>query len=338
MDYTKKTVKELTALCKAAGIKYSGKPKAILIELLTDTQAKAPKETVAAAAKEPPAAPKQDTGKFRINTKDQFYTAPAVAAKCVEKILEIHPAAASHFWIEPSAGTGAFLHALPRSFKKKGLDIDPQAADIEKADFLAWSPSKAQQAKQIILFGNPPFGRQSSLAKSFITKGCTFATLIAFILPKSFMKPSMSSAFATNFHNIHTEDVAANSFLLNGEPYDVPCVFQIWERRAEQRPQEKRAEPRGFSYVKPDESPQIAFRRVGVNAGRATTEVATASPQSHYFLKLDQPALAATLIAKNNAYEYPSNTVGPRSLSKGEVNAVLNAILAELLQDAPVDE
>lgn len=327
MDYTAKTVKELAALCKAAGIKYSGKPKATLIELLTD--AKAPKETTAA--------PKQDTGKFRINTKDQFYTAPAVAAKCVEKILEIHPAAAKYFWIEPAAGAGAFLHALPRSFKKKGLDIDPQDPTIEKTDFLAWSPSKAQQAKQIILFGNPPFGRQSSLAKAFISKGCTFATLIAFILPKSFTKPSMSSAFAANFHNIHTEDLPTAAFLLNGEPYDVPCVFQIWERRAEQRPQEKRVEPRGFSYVKSDESPHIAFRRVGVNAGRATTEVATSSPQSHYFLKLDQPALVAALIEKNNAHEYPSNTVGPRSLSKGEVSAVLNAILEEL-QGAPADE
>jgi hypothetical protein len=139
----------------------------------------------------------------------------------------------------------------------------------------------------------------------------------------------MSSAFAANFHNIHTEDLPAAAFLLNGEPYDVPCVFQIWERREEPRPQEKRAEPRGFSYVKADQTPHIAFRRVGVNAGRATTEVATASPQSHYFLKLDQPALIAALLTKNNAHEYPSNTVGPRSLSKGEVNAVLNAILVE---------
>ena len=29
----------------------------------------------------------QDTGKFRINTKDQFYTSPSVAKKCIEFII-----------------------------------------------------------------------------------------------------------------------------------------------------------------------------------------------------------------------------------------------------------
>lgn len=324
MDYTKKTVKELAALCKAAGIKYSGKPKAVLVQLLTDAQtpAKAPKETKESAKAH------QDTGKHRINTKDQFYTAPAIAAKCIEKILEIHPAAASHFWLEPSAGAGAFLNALPASFEKKGLDIDPQGPDIEKTDFITWSQPTTE--KPILLFGNPPFGRQSTLAKAFIAKGCTFAALIAFILPKSFTKPSMNGAFATNFHNIHTEDLPAASFLLNGEPYDVPCVFQIWKRCDQPRAAKEKVAPRGFFYVKSDQTPHIAFRRVGGNAGRATTEVATASPQSHYFLTLADPALVPALLEKNNAHTYPSNTVGPRSLSKGEVNAVLNAILEEL--------
>lgn len=31
---------------------------------------------------------RQDTGKYRINTNDQFYTSDAVAKQCVQRILE----------------------------------------------------------------------------------------------------------------------------------------------------------------------------------------------------------------------------------------------------------
>jgi hypothetical protein len=41
------------------------------------------------------------------------------------------------------------------------------------------------------------------------------------------------------------------------------------------------------------------------------------------------PAHHADIIEKINKHTFPSNTVGPRSLSKSEVNVVLNQIIAE---------
>ena len=267
----------------------------------------------------------QDTGKFRTQSLDQFYTKKEVAEKCVATILQIAPHTRTYQWIEPSAGKGTFLKALPATVNRLGIDLDPKSPFVKKGDFLLWEPS-GQSPK--IVFGNPPFGRQSSTAKAFIQHAASFASVIAFILPRSFVKPSMSNAFPLTFHCIHTESVEKDAFELNGSPYDVPCVFQIWEKRAQPRSVANKIQEEGFTYVK--ENYHIAFRRVGGLAGKAYLP-GDHSAQSHYFLKLEDRALpyCASIIEKINKHVFPSNTVGPRSLSKTEANEVINAIILE---------
>lgn len=268
----------------------------------------------------------QDTGKFRVNCKDQFYTQDAVAAACVASLIERYPCAVNYIWIEPSAGAGAFVNAFPAGSETVAIDIEPAAARILKADFLEWPAP--QTLKKCIVIGNPPFGRQSSLAKAFIRKAATFATLIAFILPKSFVKPSMSTAFPGAFHCKHSVELAKDSFVINGRPYNVPCVFQIWERCEEERAVIEKVEPVGFTYVKGSTEYDIAFRRVGGLAGRCyRAGSGSFSVQSHYFLKVADTSKASAIIEKVNAHRFPSNTVGPRSIAKGEANTVLNAII-----------
>jgi len=261
----------------------------------------------------------QDTGKFRTNGKDQFYTQEAVAKTCIDSVLALLPYTSEYLWIEPSAGNGSFLNHLP--FQKIGLDIDPKTADILKEDYLTWTPP----SQPSIVFGNPPFGRQSSLARAFISKSCGFANVIAFILPKSFTKPSMYKAFHMNFHRIHSEELAKDSFVLNGLPYDVPCIFQVWQKRDIERPLEEKILPMGFQYVK--ENYHIAFRRVGGNAGKCYKPGTHFNVQCHYFIRFDSDLYLDRMIEKINHHIFPSNTVGPRSLSKAEVNVVLNEII-----------
>ena len=284
----------------------------------------------------------QDTGKFRENTKDQYYTQKEVAAHCVQRILELLPAAvAEAAWIEPSAGKGVFLEAAKAAgiAGASGLDIDPKAEGIQKADFLLWNEPPA--GKAALIFGNPPFGRQGSAAKAFIKHAATFADAVAFILPRSFVKPSMSRAFPPRFHCLWSEELAANSFEVNGEPYDVPCVFQIWERREVDRDMPVAPTEKGFSYVKVPataaEACHIVFRRVGGTAGTcvAFDAAATYNKQVYYFLRLDgeyQPHVKK-IVAAVNGHVFPSNTVGPRSLSKGEATEVLNEVLEGVLAE-----
>ena len=270
---------------------------------------------------------KQDTGKFRINMKDQFYTNETVAKSCIQSIINLLPFTSDYLWIEPSAGNGSFLHNIPVSFQKIGLDLEPNAIDIVKQDYLKWIPPSN---KDIVVFGNPPFGRQSSLAKSFISKSCKFAKIIAFILPKSFTKPSMFNAFDLKFHLIHSTELDKDSFVINGSKYDVPCVFQIWQKADTDRKIEEKINPSGFEYVKANETYHIVFRRVGGLAGRCyKNDGSVFSIQSHYFIKLNDDIVcyADTIIEKINNHTFPSNTLGPRSLSKSEANIVINDII-----------
>ena len=291
---------------------------------------------------------KQDTGKYRTNTKDQFYTSPDVAKKCIQILIsrlhngELYSPVlplSSYLWVEPSAGNSAFLNSIPDTYDKIGIDIEPRSANILKQDFLTWMPPIHNQ-KPVIIFGNPPFGRQSSLAKAFVAHSCKFASTstIAFILPRSFVKPSMSCAFGLHFHCIHSSEVERNAFVLGGgdASYDVPCVFQIWQKRSVPRIVPEKITEKGFQYVKCDACSvwDIVIRRVGVYAGRcfdSDNNATEYNKQTHYFIKLDEQFVAAQyikqIVDKVNAHVFPTNTTGPRSLSKPEINIVLNTIL-----------
>jgi hypothetical protein len=260
----------------------------------------------------------QDTGLHR-SCKDQFYTRNDVAALCVDVLRKYVTTDVP--WIEPSAGTGVFLRLVPHSI---GYDIDPKDAAIQKIDFLQTEPPKG-----CVIFGNPPFGRQASLAKQFIRHAAKFAIWIGFILPRSFVKPSMQSAFPPNFHLLESIDLPKDSFIVNGNPYDVPCVFQVWKLESIPRSISATIAPNGFRFVKKTDSYSFAFRRVGINAGKCCRPSDTLSAQSHYFLQIDDETKIDHIVNASNLHTFPTNTTGPRSLSKHEATSFLNTAIAD---------
>jgi hypothetical protein len=274
----------------------------------------------------------QDTGKFR-DTKDQFYTKRAIAEICVKEIYETLPWASAEetLWVEPSAGAGAFLGiGLPKTVI--AIDKEPKHAGVLRGDFLTWEAPVGASEKPLIFFGNPPFGRQGSIAKKFLEHCCEQgADALAFILPRSFMKPSMCGCIPAEFHLLLQTELPKNSFEVNKKDYDVPCVFQIWERQATPRPPPTTVMPIGFEYVKPQSPYDLAFRRVGGLAGKCYTPANGAqrahSIQAHHFLKFAPGTDIKELQKKINSHIFPSNTTGPRSLSKGEINSVINLFM-----------
>lgn len=259
----------------------------------------------------------QDTGLQR-DCKDQFYTCEHVAKLCVDILLQHVPTTIP--WVEPSAGEGVFLRLVPHSV---GYDIDPKHPSIQKTDFL-----QLDVPQGCLVFGNPPFGRQSSLAKQFIRHAAEKADWIGFILPRSFMKPSMQSAFPLHFHLVESVELPDNSFLVNNNPYDVPCLFQLWKRETTNRNVETSASPEGFVYVKKTEPHSFAFRRVGINAGKCCLPSQDLSVQSHYFVRLDDQTKISSVIQASQSHTFPTNTTGPRSLSKHEATCFLNTAIA----------
>lgn len=97
---------------------------------------------------------------------------------------------------------------------------------------------------------------------------------------------------------------------------------------------------KGFQYVKETDPRDIVIRRVGVYAGRCfdsggvcagdINNATEYNKQTHYFIKLDQQLAVShvkEIVDNINAHVFPTNTTGPRSLSKPEINEVLNAVL-----------
>jgi len=101
---------------------------------------------------------------------------------------------------------------------------------------------------------------------------------------------------------------------------DVPCIFQIWQYKDEIRNEIKKQIPLHFKFVVKEDTPDISFRRVGVNAGTITTDINNKSFQSHYFIKFTNNKTINENIEKLKSLKFDfNNTVGPKSISKPEL-------------------
>lgn len=272
---------------------------------------------------------KQKKGLKR-NTIDKFYTKDDIVKFCFDIISEKLSINKNDLVIEPSAGNGSFINGIEKlSNSFKFYDIEPEHERITKQDYLLYDYQEDKENfNKIHIIGNPPFGRQSSLTIQFIKKSCEFCDTISFILPKSFKKDSLQKSFPLYFHLLHQNDLPNNSFLVNGSEHNVPCIFQIWEKRTENRMVKEKKEPEGFFFVKKAENPDISFRRVGVNAGKIDVNSQEKSIQSHYFLKFkNNKSLQDNInVLSKISFEF-NNTIGPKSISKQELIMKFNPLL-----------
>lgn len=156
---------------------------------------------------------------------DKFYTIPSYAKKCIDKVFELHDNSVFDLIVEPSAGNGSFFHQLDCN-NKIGIDIAPETEDVVKMDFFDYTPS----AENILVIGNPPFGKVSSNAIKFFNHAAKWATVIAFIIPRTFRRPSVQNKLNSRFHLVYDEDVPTSPCCFTPRMV-AKCCFQIWEKR-----------------------------------------------------------------------------------------------------------
>lgn len=236
---------------------------------------------------------------------------------CYEKVLELYPDKEFSLFFEPSAGTGAFYNLFPAK-QRLGIDLDPKCDGVKKQDFFEFAPPENET---IATIGNPPFGKNASLAVRFFNKAAEFSDVIAFIVPKTFQKKSLQNRLHLNFHLKLNEDLPKDAFVLDGEPYNVPCCFQVWERtHSKRRVQKVSLDNDFFSFVKKGEA-DFAVRRVGGRTGKANKDVSVCAEVSHYFLKVKGNRSIDRLIDQINDIDFTkiiNATAGVKSLSKPE--------------------
>lgn len=276
---------------------------------------------------------------------DRFYTKPSV----VDELLQHIDIKDYDVVVEPSAGSGSWSSKIEDCL---AIDIAPANEDIIQGDFLAddFLFDNIKKENKILVIGNPPFGRMANLAIKFINKSAEFADTIAFILPRSFRKESLQRKVHKNFWLVKDIDLFKESaFLFEGKDYFAPCVFQIWERREEERDTTiRKVEPIGWSYAKhysrtinkfntiTNEMEQkkvyyvnieeynLVVRRVGGKAGTAYVEnIDKKLVPPNYFLLVPNPKELAEEINKQSFNIH--DTVGPQSLTKNELTSFINS-------------
>lgn len=260
---------------------------------------------------------------------DKFYTIPEISKKCIETVASFYDWNSWDFVIEPSAGNGSFLSKIPTT-KRIGIDISPGSSDIIKQNYLTYRPPTSY--KNILVIGNPPFGKISSLAIQFFNHSAYFASTIAFILPRTFRRISVQNKLNEFFHLIHDEDIPSEPC-----PFDPPisakCCFQIWIRKENKRdivilhtshpdweflalgPLDKNDQPT------PPPNADFAIRAYGGNCGEIKdVQLHLLRPKSWHWIKAKAQS-ATTLIERFESLDYSisMDTARQNSIGRGDL-------------------
>lgn len=171
------------------------------------------------------------TSTVREEGLDKFYTKEHVSRKFVNIVDSLTNLSNWDLIVEPSAGSGSFFNHLPEH-NRIGLDISPQNTNIILQDFLTYIPDDVN--KRILVIGNPPFGKVSSLAVKFFNHASEWCDMIAFIVPRTFRRVSIQNKLNLHFHLIYDEEIPLSPCAFEPKMM-AKCCFQIWEKRNTQR-------------------------------------------------------------------------------------------------------
>jgi predicted RNA methylase len=271
---------------------------------------------------------KQTTEQVREAGLDKFYTIPAISEKCLNTIGAKYDWKKWDLVVEPSAGNGSFLTKIPTT-KKVGVDIDPEQTDIIKKDFFEYKPQSG--LSNILVVGNPPFGRVSSLAVKFFNHSAEWCNVIAFIIPKTFRRVSLQNRLHRKFHLVHDDEIPSEPCSFS-PPMQVKCCFQIWEKKAEDRdlvklstkhadwdflpygPLDKRGQP-----TPPKGADFVVLAYGGKCGSIVKTGLDTLSPKSWHWVKakISVPLLIERFGSLD--YSLSKDTARQNSIGRGEL-------------------
>ena len=177
-------------------------------------------------------------GNTRTTGLEQYYTPSQIANQLTRYMLEtlkINPGAT---WLEPAAGSGAFIDAMHRQGIANVLafDIEPKTSLAKKANFL----DTALTGSAMVCLTNPPFGRNHALSIPFFRHAAETSDTIAFIVPRSWRKWSIVNRLPADFIKIADFDLTVSYVDAAGvnlsKSSQLATIFQVWQRSTTPRP------------------------------------------------------------------------------------------------------
>jgi hypothetical protein len=249
---------------------------------------------------------------------DQFYTNVDCAKYFFDIIKSKLNLELFNHILEPSVGEGAFYHLFDQN-KRIAIDIDPKIEGVIKADFLKWECSLDGD---IITIGNPPFGKNSNHAVDFFNHASRFSKTICFITPRTFRKKSLINQLDKRFHLMYDEDVPKNSFMFDGNPYDVSCCFQIWQKQTYLREIIKSQDiskiSNYFQFTTPSDC-DFVIQRVGIKAGQIIVDQKEKHTTKNFFYIKSNNENTLSIFRNLDFNKVKHNTAGYPSVSKNEI-------------------
>jgi predicted RNA methylase len=266
----------------------------------------------------------------RIEGLDKFYTVESVVNTCISSVSKQYDWNTWELVIEPSAGNGSFFHKIPvPNDKKIGLDIQSEHLDIIEKDFFDYEVG--EKNGKILVIGNPPFGRNCSIAVKFFNHASNWCDTIAFIIPRTFRRESIQNRLNLKFHLILDEEIPIKPCSFT-PPMMVKCCFQIWEKRDYKReivkldtshddwdflslgPNDDKNQPT------PPSNTDFVIRAYGGKCGEIKTDnMDNLRPKSWHWIKCNKNK--EELIDKFSKLDYSNclNTARQNSLGRGEL-------------------
>lgn len=257
--------------------------------------------------------------------------------KLADKIKELIPDLDKYVVIEPSCGYGDWFKFI--NFDK-AYDIETRV-DVdffEESDFLTIT-SDDLDTENLIFIGNPPFGKNSSLAIKFCQHCCELkAKYICFILPALFKTDKIKNkAFNEHYHLVYETDYNEFYIIENGKSKNkfVNCVFQIWKYETIVREITQTKQVLTNKYFKfitktkikdYDENLIYSIRRVGSKSGELT-KGKHVSPEDHFYIIFNENVNVEKFIEEYNKIEFDfSKCQKQKNINKTDLNIAVNLI------------
>lgn len=260
-------------------------------------------------------------------TAANFATAKTTASACLSHLFAGATLRISDRLVVP-VGDVTFGKLLGAHIPGLELVADPGAGKLP--DLAGWNLPESGQ--RCIYLANPDFGRDATGAVAAFNRAAQSATHIAMIVPASFHKPSLQRRLAHHFHFLSELPLSGAGTGDGSRKSSINLIFQLWEKRATPRAQEKLPTTHAdFSFLADPRQADFAIRRVGARAG-AVIEIPEGplparglSPSSNYFVRVNDAAGARVVkarMARLDTSAARAATVAVPSVSKAELVAL----------------
>lgn len=271
-------------------------------------------------------------GNTRVTGKEQYYTPPELAKTLIVDVLNVViDKSGTYFldtecvWIEPAGGTGNFVNAVKeKGYKVWSCDIEPKGLGIQRFDFLELN-LKGFKGKNVIVYGNPPFGRNNALSVKFFNHAAEAAEYIAFLVPRSWRKWSVQDKLDNRFHLVFDRDITEH--FVDDSNNDLSGIgirtcFQIWKKSTSLIRQPVEVEDRGFIKKTTPEEADASITIFGRGCGTVKTEFERKPNTTQMFVKAEPYVIKA--LSNLNLSEFYNRTAYIEALSIKEIMFALN--------------